>query len=109
MAIRFHLDEQIKRAIAEGLRRRGIDVTTTADAALIGAADLVHLVYARQQQRIIFTSDADFLRLHEQGIQHAGIVFSHTGTKTVGQIIEFLTLVHACFNETEMVNRIEFF
>ncbi len=26
--IRFHLDENVSTAIAEGLRRRGIDVTT---------------------------------------------------------------------------------
>jgi hypothetical protein len=28
-AIKFHLDEQVANAIAEGLGRRGIDVTTT--------------------------------------------------------------------------------
>jgi hypothetical protein len=27
--IRFHLDENCNRAIAEGLRRRGVDVMTT--------------------------------------------------------------------------------
>ncbi len=29
--IRFHLDENVSNAIAEGLRRRGIDVTTTPE------------------------------------------------------------------------------
>ena len=28
--IRFHLDENVGNAIADGLRRRGIDVTTTS-------------------------------------------------------------------------------
>lgn len=28
--IKFHLDENVENAIAEGLRRRNIDVTTTA-------------------------------------------------------------------------------
>jgi hypothetical protein len=32
--MRFHLDEHIANAIADGLRRRRIDVTTTVDAAL---------------------------------------------------------------------------
>jgi hypothetical protein len=27
--IRFHLDENVSNVIADGLRRRGIDVTTT--------------------------------------------------------------------------------
>ena len=33
--IRFHLDEHCDLAIAEGLRRRAIDVTTTPEAGLI--------------------------------------------------------------------------
>jgi hypothetical protein len=32
--IRFHLDEHIDPNIARGLRRYGIDVTTTVDAGL---------------------------------------------------------------------------
>ena len=35
--IRFHLDENVSNAIAEGLRRRGIDVTTTSETGLIAA------------------------------------------------------------------------
>jgi hypothetical protein len=35
--IRFHLDENVDRAIALGLRRRAIDVTTTKDAGLCRA------------------------------------------------------------------------
>lgn len=34
--IKFHLDENISQAIAHGLKRRGIDVTTTPEQDLIG-------------------------------------------------------------------------
>jgi hypothetical protein len=34
--IRFHLDEYIDQAMVEGLRGRGIDVSTTVDAVLHG-------------------------------------------------------------------------
>jgi len=34
--IKFHLDENITLAIANGLRRRGIDVTTTPEKGMIG-------------------------------------------------------------------------
>jgi len=37
--IRFHLDENVSNAIAEGLRRRGIDVTTTPEQEVIAASD----------------------------------------------------------------------
>jgi len=37
--IRLHLDENISQAIANGLRRKGIDVTTTPEKSLIGKLD----------------------------------------------------------------------
>ena len=40
--IRFHLDETCRIALAKGLRLRGIDVTTTPDAGLLGVVDPVH-------------------------------------------------------------------
>jgi hypothetical protein len=46
----FHLDEHIDPVIAEGLRRRGIDVTTTADATLDGATDEEQIAFAHAKQ-----------------------------------------------------------
>jgi hypothetical protein len=37
--IRFHLDENINPVIAVGLRRYGIDVTTTVEMKLRGESD----------------------------------------------------------------------
>jgi hypothetical protein len=37
--IRFHLDENCAGAIATGLRRHGIDVTSTPEVGLLGAPD----------------------------------------------------------------------
>jgi len=59
--MRFHLDEHLPHAIAEGLRRRGIDVTTTVEACLRGASDDVHLAYALEQQRVIVQMTQIFL------------------------------------------------
>lgn len=59
-AIRFHLDENCTKAIALGLRRHGIDVTTTSDAKLIGAQDEEHAAYALFEGRVIFTQNRDF-------------------------------------------------
>jgi predicted nuclease of predicted toxin-antitoxin system len=60
--MRFHLDEHVAHAIADGLRRRGIDVTTTADAALLSASDDEHMAFAKRDGRVIVTQDTDFLR-----------------------------------------------
>ncbi len=62
--MRFHLDEHVDHAVAHGLRQRGIDVTTTTDAGLLGVSDEHHLEHALAASRVIFTQDADFLRLH---------------------------------------------
>jgi predicted nuclease of predicted toxin-antitoxin system len=109
MAIRFHLDEQIDFAIAVGLRRRGIDVTTTGDANLRSADDIDHIEFALAQGRVIYTNDRDFLRLAAVGTEHCGIVYSRSTTKSIGEVVEFLSLMHSCMTETEMLNRVQFF
>jgi predicted nuclease of predicted toxin-antitoxin system len=63
--IRFHLDENVSNAIAESLRRRGIDVTTTPSAGLMGFSDEEQIAFALEQNRVIFTQDTDFLRLNQ--------------------------------------------
>jgi predicted nuclease of predicted toxin-antitoxin system len=61
--IRFHLDEDVDPVIAEGLRRRGIDVTTSQEAGLLGAVDPIQLAHARAEGRMLFTHDDDHLKM----------------------------------------------
>jgi hypothetical protein len=68
--IRFHLDENCPRALAVGLRRRGIDVTTTPEVGLLEAADEAQTAHALGDGRVIFTQDEDFLAIHASGIPH---------------------------------------
>ena len=91
--IRFHLDEHCDYAIARGLRRRGVDVTTAHEAGLLGAKDEDHLAFATSESRLIFTKDTDFLRLHAAGFEHPGIVFSPQGRDTAGAVIRGLILI----------------
>ena len=65
--IPFHLDENCTKSIALGLRRHGIDVTTTPEAGLLGATDEEQAAYALPSGRVIFTQDRDFLRIHAAG------------------------------------------
>lgn len=66
--IRFSLDEHVPRAVVQGLRERGVDIKTVGEAGLLSAPDTAHLQRARAEQRVIFTPDSDFLRLHAAGI-----------------------------------------
>jgi predicted nuclease of predicted toxin-antitoxin system len=71
--IKFYMDEHVPAAVTAGLRKRGVDVLTAQEAGMVEATDEDHFVLATNQGRVIFTQDADFLRLHAAGIEHAGI------------------------------------
>jgi hypothetical protein len=70
--IRFHLDENCHGAIAAGLRRHGVDVSSSPEVGLLRASDADQLAYATSLGRVLFTQDRDFLKLHAAGIPHAG-------------------------------------
>jgi len=90
------------------LRRRGIDVTITVQAALQGQEDVNHIDYGIRERRVIYTQDDDYLIIATQGTEHAGIVYNAPNTKTIGQIIAFLILLDAFMSQDEMRNRVEF-
>src|SRR2546423_1130270 len=100
--IRFHLDEHAATAIAEGLRRRGIDVTTTPERGLLAAGDAEQLAFALREGRLFFTEDEDFLALHAAGVPHAGIAYCHQESHSIGEIIRGLTLIWEIYEPEEM-------
>jgi len=106
--IRFHLDENCEAAVAEGLRRRGIDATTTPEAGLLGASDEEQLEHARGENRVVFTQDADFLRLHAAGARHGGVVYCHQQSRSVGEMIRGLVMLWEILDPEDMRNRVEF-
>jgi len=104
--VRFHFDEHMPRAVARELRRRGIDVETTPEAGLLGAPDQAHLAHAQAQGRVVVTEDSDFADLHHRVQTHSGIVY-FSGPRSIGEMVELLTLVHATYTAEEMVGRLE--
>ena len=106
--IRFHLDENCHRAVAEGLRRRGVDVTTAPESGLLSATDDEHLAYCITQSRVLFTQDRDFLRLAAAGSSHPGITYCDKDTKSIGEIIQGLVLIWELLEPEEMQNHVEY-
>ncbi len=106
-AIRYYTDEHVSKAVVKGLRERGVDVSTVADAALVGAPDDAQLVHARREGRVLFTHDADFLRLHAEGSEHAGIVHGSQDL-AVGDVIRGLMLIAQVLDSDEMIGHVEF-
>ena len=105
--IRFHLDEHVDPAIANALRRAGIDVTTTIEAGLRTKDDTAHLSFAHDEGRVIVTRDQDFLRLASGTLDHSGIVF-YTASQSIREIIEGLILVYEVMLPSEMRGGVEY-
>jgi hypothetical protein len=108
MQIRYHLDESVANAVAQGLRRRGIDVTTAHDAGLIGATDEQHLAFALPEGRVCVSHDSDFLKLDHEGIAHAGVAYCAPRHRTVGQIVNRLTDLWRTRTAEVMSGEVEF-
>jgi hypothetical protein len=107
-AIRLYFDENLQLTIAEQLRSRGIDVVTVRDLNLLGDSDLNHLTRASMMGRVLYTYDQDFLRLHAEGYEHAGIVFGFADRTTHGDWVRALELICGVLTADEMKNHIEY-
>lgn len=86
----IHADENVRQPVAEGLRRRGWEVTTVLEADTLGYSDFERLTYAAERGRIPLTFDDDSLSLAESdegAPTHAGIVFISRHGKDVGEIV----------------------
>ena len=79
--IRIYTDESVSVAIAEALKRRGVDGLSARDAGNLGLADGEQLIYAGKEQMTIFTHDTDFLQIAarwmDEGRTHQGIIYCH--------------------------------
>jgi Domain of unknown function (DUF5615) len=105
--VKLYTDEHVPKAVARGLRQRGVDVLTAVEAKMLGASDPAHLQRAFRDSRVVFTQDDDFLRLHAAGIEHAGIAYAPQGT-SIGNMIRGLMLIYRVLDAEDMRGHVEF-
>jgi len=74
---------------------------------MVAASDEEHLAFALRQGRVVFTQDADFLRLHAAGSNHAGIAYVHQQTP-VGDMIRGLVLIVEVLEPGDMLDHVEY-
>src|SRR5689334_11674768 len=96
MALRFFFDECADEDVARALHALGLDVVTITGLGRKGLSDPEQLDYARQEGRVIYTTDDDFLRLAadclRRGESFPGVIYHAVGTRTKRQIIDALVL-----------------
>jgi predicted nuclease of predicted toxin-antitoxin system len=105
--VRFYLDENVQLAVAEQLRRHGVDVVTVRDLDALGDEDINHLARATTMERVLCTHDSDYYVLASSGITHAGIVIGQASQHQIGDWVKGLLLIHAVYSAEEMQNRVE--
>ena len=102
--IRFYLDENLSPEIAAQLQLRGLDVIRGP----LRDSDCNHLQRAAESGHVLCTQDDDFNRMHEEGIDHAGIIKGHTAKHSIGTWVRFLLLIHSVYTADETRNSVEF-
>ncbi len=105
--IKYYTDENVAKTVVKGLRSRGVDVLTCQETNMLSATDEEQLAFVTQSNRVIFSHDADFLRIHSNGVEHSGIVYT-SNRGDVGEIIRNLKLIHDVLDSEEMNNHVEF-
>ena len=104
--IRYHFDEHMDTAIVVGLRRRGIDVSTTAEAGLMQASDPQQIAFATDEGRVFVTCDRGIgASLRGRG-SHSGIVIARVGRKVIGLTVQALTRLHRNKTAEEVMDQI---
>jgi len=97
MAVPLYMDVHVPRAIADQLRRRGVDVLTAIEDAADQLPDDQLLERAGPLGRTVFTQDIRFKALAEQwqreGRDFPGLLFGPQLGVTIGQYVRDLELI----------------
>ena len=99
--------------VVRGLRSRGIDVITAADAGMIRRTDEEHLSFATTAGRALYSFNvADFHEIHTQwaavGRSHCGIILCQQKRYSTGEQIRRLVRLIGSLTDDAMKGREEF-
>lgn len=112
MSLALYVDEHVARAVALGLRLRGVDVLTVQEDDRSGAPDPELLDRATELGRPIFTQDDDLLaeakRRQLSGRSFAGVVFAQQLAVTIGGCVRDLEIVAKVCSVEELESAVLF-
>jgi hypothetical protein len=112
MPVRLFMDHDVRRAITDGLRSRGVDVVTAFEDSSHRRPDPSLLDRASELGRALFTRDDDLLaeahRRQRLGIPFAGVIYAHQLEVSIGRCIADLELIAKVCEPGEVANRVHF-
>lgn len=112
MSLPLYTDHNVRSAVTQGLRKRGIDVRTAFEDGRADASDEELLMRALELGRVVFTQDDDFLAIADDwtrtGRHFAGVIYAHQLRVTVGQIIKDIQLILDASTADELLDSVLF-
>lgn len=110
--IRIYTDEHVDPAIAEGLRREGVEAWSTRDAKTFGWSDEQQLEYAATEHAVLFTHNTDFIAIGQcwerEGKEQWSIIYTHLKRWRIGVCIRRLKEVAEIVDADAMRNCVEY-
>ncbi|MBI2542780.1 MAG: DUF5615 family PIN-like protein [Candidatus Aenigmarchaeota archaeon] len=105
--MKFLADEHIELSVVGGLKQLGIDILSVDEIGKRSYDDIDILNSAKDNGRVVVTRDSDFLRLHAQGVEHAGIVYVRKFLE-IGIIIKEIEKISLLFEPEHLKDRVIF-
>lgn len=110
MSLKLYFDHHVDDAIAEQLRRRGVDVVLARDVGGEELLDSELLDQAGALGRLLFTQDQDFLAAaalrQRAGRQFPAVLFGPQRANSVGQYVADLELIAKAGKTGEFDSRV---
>jgi hypothetical protein len=107
----LYLDVHVPAAIADQLRRRGVDVLTAQNDGAAELDDVDLLDRSTALGRVLFTQDIRFKALAEEwqrtGRNFGGLVFGHQLHGSIGQYVRDLELIAKATTPADWTGQIE--
>ena len=112
MSIAFYMDHHVPRAIALGLRLRGVEVITAYEDGTSEVEDPALLDRAGALGRVLFTRDDDLRAEARQrqraGIPFHGVIYAHQLRVSIGRCVQDLEIIAKAGEPVDLMNAIIF-
>jgi predicted nuclease of predicted toxin-antitoxin system len=112
MALEFYMDQNVPRAIAIGLRLRGVDVVTAYEDGASLLTDPELLDRAGELGRVLFTQDDDLLveaaKRQKEAVFFRGVIYAHQLGVSIGACIRDLEMIARVGEPEDLFNRVEY-
>jgi len=110
-SINIYTDEDVTKAVARALRRRGYEASTNPEHDNCGIPDEDQLRYATSIGAVLLTHNVqDFPRIHydfmSRGISHAGVIVAKK--IPIGGIVRGILRLALKLSAEDMIDRLEY-